>query len=122
MRPSRPFCGPKPVPCMRIEARAPYEEEVRERLPAGREVTAEVYERALAAQPAARAAFDGVLQEVEVIMAPTCGVAAPPHFSGHQSLLVPFGKDTRRLPIGIQLIGSYHAEAVFYQLGGFLAR
>lgn len=132
----------------RIEAGAPYEEEVRERLLAGREVTAEAYQQALAAQPAARAAFDGVLQEVDVIMTPTCGVTAPrlqerstqlngvtvptrwlltrltapTNFSGHPSFSVPFGKDTRRLPIGIQLIGNYHAEAVLYQLGDFLAR
>lgn len=130
----------------RIESGAPYEEEVRERLLAGKGVSAAAYEQALATQPQALAAFDAALEDVDVILTPTCGITAPrlqerstvlngetvptrwlltrltapTNFSGHPSLSVPFGKDTHKLPIGVQLIGKYHAEAMLYQLGDFL--
>jgi len=47
-------------------------------------------------------------------------LTAPTNLSGHPSLSVPFGKDKHKLPIGVQLIGKYHAEAMLYQLGDFL--
>ncbi len=131
----------------RLATGAPYEEEVRERLLTGKGISDEAYNDALSYQALARASFDEALDEVDVILTPTCGVTAPrlqeretlsegktvqtrwlltrltapTNFSGHPSLSVPFGKDKQQLPIGIQLIGRYHDEVTLYQLGDSLA-
>lgn len=127
---------------------APYDEEVRQRLLTGKDVTAKEYQHAMSLQSVARTSFDEALEGVDVILTPTCGITAPrlqeretnlngemvqtrwlltrltapTNFSGHPSLSVPFGKDEHRLPIGLQLIGRYHDEATLYQVGDFIAR
>lgn len=126
----------------------PYDLEVRERLLSAKDILAVEYLQALAFQNSARACFDHAFQHVDVILTPTCGITSPrlqeretmlngetvstrwlltrltgpTNFSGHPSLSVPFGKDLRGLPVGLQLIGPYHEEAKLYQLGDFLAR
>jgi len=130
----------------RLASGAPYEDEVRERLLAGQSVTTQAYKQALAFQGSAKSNVDQAFIDVDVILAPTCGVAAPKlqeretivngetvstrwlltrltaptNLSGHPSLSVPFGRDPAGMPIGLQLIGRYHDEATLYQLGHFI--
>lgn len=131
----------------RLASGAPYDEEVRERLLAGQSVTPDAYEQALAFQTYAKASFDQTLADVDVLLTPTCGITAPKlqeretvlngetvptrwlltrltaptNLSGHPSLSVPFGRDPAGMPIGLQLIGRYHDEAILYQLGDVIA-
>ena len=132
----------------RLEAGAPYESEVRERLLAGEEITEDMYAAAMADRQMAKESFDETLKDVDIILTPTCGVTAPKlqerqtlvgqdtvptrwlltrltaptNLSGHPSLSVPFGEDEQGLPIGLQLIGRYHDEATLYQVGNALSQ
>lgn len=126
----------------------PYQEEVRARLMTGEKVVHDEYLRALDSRRVAREAFDQVLEEVDLIVSATSGITAPliderqsplagrsystpwlltrltapTNFSGHPSLSVPFGADANGLPIGMQLIGKHHDEALVYQFGDVLER
>ena len=128
-----------------LSAGLPYLPEVRTRLMSGSDIASADYLQALAKRESARRAFDHVLEQVDVLMAPTCGITAPPldarrtivdgqdysafwlltrltaptNFSGHPSLSVPFGSENG-LPVGMQLIGRYHDEATLYQFARVL--
>jgi aspartyl-tRNA(Asn)/glutamyl-tRNA(Gln) amidotransferase subunit A len=130
-----------------IKEGRPFSEEVLTRLKSGADVTAAQYLSALRERDVARAAFDAVLEDVDVLLTATCGITAPlleerttkilgeahPTFwvltrltaptnlSGHPSLSVPFGV-VDHLPIGMQLIGRYDEEATLYQLASHLER
>ena len=114
----------------------------------GKGVLASDYLRSKKYQAQAQANFDAVLDQVDVILTPTCGITAPlqdersseingqmhptqwlltrltapTNFSGHPSLSVPFGEDDKGLPIGLQVIGRMHDEATVYQFGEVLER
>lgn len=129
-----------------LNAEAPFIKEVRERLLAGKDVLASDYLRNLKYQSTAQASFDKVLETVDVLLTPTCGVTAPllderttrindedrptpwvltrltapTNFSGHPSLSVPFMQDEMGMPIGLQLIGKLHDEATLYQVASQL--
>lgn len=124
-----------------LAAGGAYSDEVRARLLGGAEVSAEQYAQAKAYQATAKAAFDTVLNTVDVMLTPTCGIVAPriyerstsvngteystfwlltrhtapTNFSGHPSLSVPFGQ-ANGLPIGMQLIGRFYDESTLYQV------
>ena len=125
-----------------LDAKAPYLPEVQARLLTGKDALASDYLQALKFQRTAQASFDKVLDDVDVLLTPTCGISAtlrderstrindetcgtmwlltrltaPTNFSGHPSLSVPFGKDTNGMPLGLQLIGKLHDEATLYQV------
>lgn len=120
----------------------PFSEEVRARLMTGAEISAADYLDAKRSHAAARAAFDRVLEQVDVLLTPTTGMVAPPlqerftelegekhptfwllirltaptNFTGHPSLSVPFGS-SGGLPIGLQLIGRFNDEALLLRVG-----
>jgi aspartyl-tRNA(Asn)/glutamyl-tRNA(Gln) amidotransferase subunit A len=129
-----------------LDASAPYDPEVRERLLTGKDVLAADYISALRSQQHAEESFRKALSEADILLTPTCGITAPlldervtvlngeehstrwlltrltapTNFSGNPSLSVPFGADNKKLPIGLQLIGRMHEEAVLYQFAEVL--
>lgn len=129
-----------------IDAGEPYIQEVRDRLLSGKHVPSADYEYSLQFRDTARASFDAVLDDVDVVLTATCGITAPPlderetllngreyqtpwvltrltaptNLTGHPSLSVPFMRDEHLLPIGMQLIGHWHDEATLYQAGHYL--
>lgn len=128
-----------------LHAGALFSSEVRQRLLAGADVALADYLRALNSRGAARASFDQTLRGTDILLTPTCGIVAPrigdrftrldgsehpifwmltrltspTNFSGHPSLSVPFGAEDS-LPIGMQLIGRHHEEALLYQVAASL--
>jgi aspartyl-tRNA(Asn)/glutamyl-tRNA(Gln) amidotransferase subunit A len=129
-----------------LNASAPYDAEVRERLLMGSDVLASDYIRALNYRQEAEESFRTALGEVDILLTPTCGITAPllderttvlhgqehptrwlltrltapTNFSGNPSLSVPFGVDGNNMPVGLQLIGRMHDEALLYQVAGVL--
>ncbi|MBV6272671.1 amidase [Alcaligenaceae bacterium CGII-47] len=129
-----------------LNAEAPFDSEVRDRLLNGKDVLAADYMRAMQMRAHARRNFDQVLTVADVLLTPTCGITAPmlyerqtsldgqeystpwlltrltapTNLSGHPSLSVPFGSDANTLPIGLQLIGRYDEEAFLYRIGEVL--
>jgi aspartyl-tRNA(Asn)/glutamyl-tRNA(Gln) amidotransferase subunit A len=129
-----------------ISAGAPYDDEVRERLLTGKDIRAAEYIQAMAMRIEAEDVFAKALSEVDFLLTPTSGITAPlleerttslngeehptrwlltrltapTNFSGNPSLSVPFGADRNKMPIGLQLIGKMHDEAVLYQAAEFL--
>lgn len=125
-----------------LNAQAPFIEEVQGRLLTGKNVLASEYLRNLRYQSTAQASFDKVLETVDVLLTPTCGITAPlideritringedrstpwlltrltapTNFSGHPSLSVPYMQDEMGMPVGLQLIGKWHDEATLYQV------
>lgn len=128
-----------------LNADRPYSDEVRARLLTGADLLASDYLVALARRGNSIRAFDEALSEVDVLLTPTCGttaprigerstlidgvahptfwllirLTAPTNFTGHPSLSVPWG-DANGLPIGVQLIGRHHDEALLYRMAKVL--
>jgi aspartyl-tRNA(Asn)/glutamyl-tRNA(Gln) amidotransferase subunit A len=129
-----------------VEAGAPFQEEVLERLKRGAQIPASDYIEALRVRPVARRVFDLVFRDVDILLAATCGITAPSiderstvlngktyptpwlltrltapaNLSGHPALSVPFGVDRHELPVGMQLIGPWGGEARLFQFGAVL--
>lgn len=129
-----------------LKAKAPYIEEIKERLLSGENILASEYLSSLWYQNAAQASFDKALEHVDVLLTPTCGITAPllderstlfngeyhstpwlltrltapTNLSGHPSLSVPCGKDESGMPIGLQIIGKLHDEVTVYQVGYYI--
>lgn len=133
-----------------LEGGKAYSDEVQARLLGGRDIGSTDYLRAKARQGAAKAAFDRVLEKVDVLLTATCGIVAPAideratvvngeeyptlwlltrltaptNFSGHPSISVPFAPPAHlretRLPVGVQLIGRFHDEATVLQAAQLL--
>ena len=119
-----------------------YSEEVRQRIDAGGKVLATQYLAGLDVQKRVRAEFDAALQEVDVIVAPTVPVPAPPigaeyvdvdgkqiavraalvgmnrpaNFTGHPAISVPCGFTRDGLPVGLQLIGRSFDESTLLRI------
>jgi aspartyl-tRNA(Asn)/glutamyl-tRNA(Gln) amidotransferase subunit A len=130
-----------------ISAGASYDDEVRERLLTGKDVKAAEYVQAMGMRGEAENLFARALSEVDLLLTPTSGITAPlldervtslsgeehptrwlltrltapTNLSGNPSLSVPFGVDQNEMPIGLQLIGRMHDEAVLYQVAEFLS-
>lgn len=133
-----------------LEAGKAYSDEVQTRLLGGRDIGSTDYLHAKARQGAARAAFDRVLDDVDVLLTATCGIVAPAiderttvvdgepyptfwlltrltaptNFSGHPGISVPFAPPAHlrqtNLPVGVQLIGRFHDEATVLQAAQLL--
>ncbi len=119
-----------------------YTEDVRQRIEAGGQVSAIKYLQALDMGKRLRAEFDAAFQEVDVIVAPTVPVPAPPisaenvliegeqvgirpalvgmnrpaNFTGLPAMSVPCGFTRGGLPIGLQLIGRAFDEATLLRV------
>ena len=129
-----------------LRAGAPFGEEVRERLQAAQHVLASDYLAALREQAAFRDRMDRVFGQVDALLVPTYPMTAPllqeretaleagrfptrwlitrctvpASLSGHPALSVPFGRDGRGLPIGVQLVGPMHGECGLFDVGAAL--
>lgn len=118
-----------------------YEEEVKDRLLANKDIKAHEYVQAEQFRHTAKQAFHDALQEVDVLLTPTIPIlptnlnqrevtfhgqtesirtallrlTAPTSFNGFPSISIPCGFAASGLPIGCQLIGSPLKEARLYQ-------
>jgi aspartyl-tRNA(Asn)/glutamyl-tRNA(Gln) amidotransferase subunit A len=121
---------------------ADYSEEVRQRIEAGGKVPANRYLAGFDVRKRLVAEFDAALQTVDVIVAPTVPVPAPPmgaefvqidgeeidtrrvlvghsrpaNFTGLPAISVPCGFTREGLPIGLQLIGRAFDEATLLRV------
>jgi aspartyl-tRNA(Asn)/glutamyl-tRNA(Gln) amidotransferase subunit A len=121
---------------------ADYSEEVRQRIEAGGKVPANRYLAGFDVQKRLAAEFDAAFQTIDVIVAPTVPVPAPPigaesvqiegeeidtrrvvvghsrpaNFTGLPAISVPCGITREGLPIGLQLIGRAFDEATLLRV------
>ena len=121
---------------------AEYGEDVRARIEAGSQVSGIKYLEALDTRRLLQAEFSAVFQEVDVIVAPTVPIPAPPitsefvqiageqvgvrpalvgmnrpaNFTGLPAMSVPCGFTRGGLPIGLQLIGRAFDEATLLRI------
>jgi aspartyl-tRNA(Asn)/glutamyl-tRNA(Gln) amidotransferase subunit A len=121
---------------------ADYSEEVRQRIEAGGKVPANRYLAGFDVQKRLAAEFDAAFQTIDVIVAPTVPVPAPPigaesvqiegeeidtrrvvvghsrpaNFTGLPAISVPCGFTREGLPIGLQLIGRAFDEATLLRV------
>lgn len=116
---------------------ADYGDDVRKRLELGLKTTAVDYLRGRDKKPEAVAEFSNAFERVDVILAPTTPIPAPPrgvdeieidgeketvrsalvrmnrpaNFTGHPAISLPCGFTRDSLPVGMQLIAPHWAEA-----------
>jgi aspartyl-tRNA(Asn)/glutamyl-tRNA(Gln) amidotransferase subunit A len=121
---------------------ADYSEEVRKRIDSGGAITALQYLAALDMQKRLRAEFDGALQEVDAIVAPTVpfhaptigidttelageqvdvrgamvGLNRPADLTGHPAISIPCGFTREGMPVGLQLIGRSFDEGTLLRI------
>ncbi|WP_194841239.1 amidase [Salinibacillus xinjiangensis] len=121
-----------------------WDEEVKERLLTGLNVSGSDFAKALRVQKIAKQEFANVLDSVDVLLTPTMSIlppdvnarflsddyddsqhirwqilklTAPTDLNGFPSLTLPSGFSKEGLPIGVQLIGMEFEEAKLYQFG-----
>jgi aspartyl-tRNA(Asn)/glutamyl-tRNA(Gln) amidotransferase subunit A len=120
-----------------------FDAEVRERLLEGEKLKAHRYASAQHRKVQAKAEFERVLEQVDVLLSPTVPIAAtlvdqrevdiggyeesvrsavtrltgPTNLTGFPSLSVPCGSTASGLPAGVQLIGRPFDEATLYRFG-----